>query len=132
MQQPAAFFRFTNTSLRTCTLYGYPGFELIDISGKVIGLTVRRGPSYQINDPGPQRVTLAPGGSAYFGFGWVDVNEPNGDTIGCVMAGSAMAIPPNTTQQLRAAARLSSFVCPKSGGSVTAVALPNAFNISSP
>lgn len=76
MQQPAAYFRFTSRSAQACSLYGYPGFELVDSSGQVISLRVRHGLSYQILDPGPQLVTLPPGATAYFGFGWADVNRP--------------------------------------------------------
>jgi hypothetical protein len=43
MQQPAAYFRFTNRSAQACSLYGYPGFELVDSSGQVISLRARHG-----------------------------------------------------------------------------------------
>ncbi len=132
MQQPAAYFRFTNTSARTCSLYGYPGFELVDSSGQVISLHVRHGSSYQIIDPGPQLATLPPGATAYFGFGWVDVNQPTGTTAGCVTAAAARAIPPGTDQQLDAVSHLSSLVCPDMGGELTAVAPGPAFTPSTP
>jgi hypothetical protein len=132
MEQPAAFFRFTNRSARACTLDGYPGLQLLDASGRVINLTIGRGPSYQINDPGARVVTLTPDSSAYFGFGWSSVNQPNGNTVGCVMVTSAQATPPNATEQLSTTALLSPPVCSHAGGSVTAVALANAFDISSP
>jgi hypothetical protein len=107
MQQPGAFFSFTNTSNESCTLDGYPGFKLLDRSGKVIDMVVRRASSYQILDPGPRPVVLVPGGRAYFGFGWVDVNQPSGTAAGCVYVASA---PPSHR------AALSSSVLPRRSG----------------
>ena len=132
MQQPAAYFRFTSRSAQACSLYGYPGFELVDSSGQVISLRVRHGLSYQILDPGPQLVTLPPGATAYFGFGWADVNQPAGTSAGCVTAVAARAMPPGTYQQLGAVSHLSSLVCAKMGGELTAVAPGPAFTPSTP
>ena len=135
MQQPGAYFSFTNTSTTTCSLYGYPGFELVSTSGQLIPLTATRGSSYQIIDPDSQLVTLNPDMVAYFGFGWVDVNQPTGTTSGCETAAGALAIPPGTTQQLSTVAHLSSLVCPSNGvfrGQITAVAPGPAFTPSSP
>ncbi|MEU3897352.1 DUF4232 domain-containing protein [Streptomyces sp. NPDC045251] len=52
----------TNTSERTCTLYGYPGAAFVDASGKQLGPDPERAPA------SPQTVTLAPGKSAWAGL----------------------------------------------------------------
>lgn len=52
----------TNTSERTCTLYGYPGAAFVDASGEQLGPDPVRAPA------SPQTVTLAPGKSAWAGL----------------------------------------------------------------
>ncbi|MFI8946274.1 DUF4232 domain-containing protein [Streptomyces sp. NPDC053750] len=52
----------TNTSDRTCTLYGYPGAAFVDASGRQLGPDPDRAPA------SPQTVTLTPGGSAWAGL----------------------------------------------------------------
>ncbi|MEU9592802.1 DUF4232 domain-containing protein [Streptomyces sp. NPDC048193] len=52
----------TNTSERTCTLYGYPGAAFEDASGRQLGPDPERAPA------SPRTVTLAPGGSAWAGL----------------------------------------------------------------
>jgi hypothetical protein len=49
----------TNTSSRTCTLYGYPGAAFTDASGRQLGPDPARDPA------SPRTVTLAPGKSAW-------------------------------------------------------------------
>ena len=125
-QQPGAFFRLTNTSGAPCTLDGYPTLQPVAPSGPVIGAAVRNGPSYQIGDPGPNPVVLTPGGSAYFGYGWSDVTQPEGSPIGCVNTVQVTSIPPGSETPLPATVQLPS-VCPGGYPSVTAVALQPAF-----
>jgi Protein of unknown function (DUF4232) len=125
-QQPGAFFRLTDTSGAPCTLDGYPTLQPITPSGQVVGAAVRNGPSYQIGDPGPSPVVLAPGGSAYFGYGWSDVTHPEGSPIGCVNAVPVTSVPPRSETPLEATAQLPS-VCPAGYPSVTAVAAQSAF-----
>ncbi|MET9256268.1 DUF4232 domain-containing protein [Streptomyces sp. NPDC003717] len=52
----------TNTSKRTCTLYGYPGAAFTDKSGKQLGPDPKRAPG------SPNVVTLAPGKGAWSGL----------------------------------------------------------------
>ncbi len=54
----------TNTSARTCTVYGYPGAAFIDASGEQLGPDPVRAPG------SPARVTLAPGDSAWAGLSY--------------------------------------------------------------
>ena len=58
----------TNTSARTCLLYGYPGMAALS-GTQVIAAQTGRGSSYIYQDPGPSLVVLAPGGKASFGLG---------------------------------------------------------------
>ncbi len=54
-------YAFTNISNKTCTLYGYPGAELLDARNRPIGVKIER------DTTKPRKtVTLAPGGKAYF------------------------------------------------------------------
>ncbi|MFJ7768449.1 DUF4232 domain-containing protein [Streptomyces sp. NPDC097107] len=52
----------TNTSDRTCALYGYPGAAFVDASGKQLGPDPERAPS------SPRTVTLTAGKSAWAGL----------------------------------------------------------------
>jgi hypothetical protein len=52
----------TNTSGRTCTVYGYPGGAFVDPSGRQLGPDPKRNPG------SPTKVTLKPGGSAWSGL----------------------------------------------------------------
>jgi hypothetical protein len=122
--QPAAFFRYTNVSSSTCTLYGYPTLQTYTSSGKLIGTSAIHNGSYQIFNPGPHLVTLVPGGSAYFGYGFTDVT-PSGTTAECVDTSTAKSVPPGDTTPLTTSAELPS-VCPGLR-SVTAVATTQAF-----
>ncbi|MGV9455540.1 DUF4232 domain-containing protein [Streptomyces sp. NPDC003635] len=54
----------TNTSARTCTVYGYPGAAFVDASGGQLGPDPERAPDT------PARVTLAPGDSAWAGLSY--------------------------------------------------------------
>jgi hypothetical protein len=126
MQQPGAFFRFTNTSAASCMLDGYPTLQPLTASGQLIGDAVRNGGTYQIGDPGPQLVVLAPGSSAYFGYGWSDVTQPEGSTAGCSNTTEVTSLPPGSQSALGAPAQLPS-VCPGGYPSVTAVAVESAF-----
>ncbi|MGW5624046.1 DUF4232 domain-containing protein [Streptomyces olivaceus] len=52
----------TNTSKRTCTVYGYPGAAFVDASGKQLGPDPERAPG------SPEALTLTPGASAWAGL----------------------------------------------------------------
>ncbi|WP_345648629.1 DUF4232 domain-containing protein [Streptomyces tremellae] len=62
----------TNTSGRTCTVYGFPGFAFVDGSGKQVSSDPRREGGSQ-----KQAVSLAPGSSA-----WATLRFPNPDMVG--------------------------------------------------
>jgi hypothetical protein len=52
----------TNTSSRTCTLYGYPGAAFVDASGRQLGPDPKR------SSGTPETVTLTPGKSGWAGL----------------------------------------------------------------
>ncbi|MBG0850702.1 DUF4232 domain-containing protein [Streptomyces spinoverrucosus] len=82
----------TNTSSRTCTLYGYPGAAFVDASGRQLGPDpVREGDS-------PARVTLAPGDSAWSGLSYTspELTGARTDT-----PASLLVTPPDERDQLR-------------------------------
>jgi hypothetical protein len=56
----------TNTSGRTCTVYGYPGAAFVDASGRQLG------PDPQRSSGTPRTVPLAPGKSAWAGLSFAN------------------------------------------------------------
>ncbi len=133
--QAGAFFRLANISGTACSIFGYPGFQALGMSGSVETIGVSYGASYQINDPGPHNVPLSPGQSAYFGVGWGDYDAVRDTTHGCINTTRVVSDPPNTNSALSTSATLTS-ICPEGGGSpkvtLTAVAPKGAFDIASP
>ncbi len=95
------FFRYTNTSSVTCTLYGYPGIEFYTANGQPIIAKTRRGGAYPASyDPGPHLVTLTPGTNVYFYVGWGITSGPTGTNQGCPVPASVKSYPPNSYTQL--------------------------------
>ncbi|WP_405735913.1 DUF4232 domain-containing protein [Streptomyces sp. NBC_01537] len=82
----------TNTSQRTCTLYGYPGAAFIDSSGRQVGPDPKR------SSAGPTTVTLAPDGSA-----WAGLTFSNPEISGAKTAtpASLLITPPDELSQLK-------------------------------
>jgi hypothetical protein len=132
MQQPGAYFELTNVSSTMCTLDGYPRVQLRDAAGVPVSSHQLDGSSYQIVDPGPQRVTVVPNATVYFGIGWADVNQATGgNEQGCLSIGSLSVVVAGATRALDAPARLGELYCPP-GTSVSAIAPKGAFSPSSP
>lgn len=131
MQQPAAYFGLTNTAAAPCKVLGYPSVAFFDGAGHRISAEERRGTTYQINDPGPAEVTLAPGVAGWFGVGWIAVNM-NGDRDGCVDPAAVGVVPPGGGRQMRIPVRVRAAICPRSGLIVTAVALRASFPLADP
>lgn len=55
----------TNTSSRTCTVYGYPGAAFVDAGGRQVGPDPRRARGFT-----PTSVRLAPGATAWAGLSY--------------------------------------------------------------
>jgi hypothetical protein len=64
--------QLSNTSTTTCTLFGYPGLQLLSASGKKLPTEVHRGQSYLVRAETPKTVTLKPGQVASFVVGFQD------------------------------------------------------------
>ncbi len=55
----------TNTSTRSCSLFGYPSLRLLDAEGHELPFTYRQSGDQVVTSRPPARVTLDPGGVAY-------------------------------------------------------------------
>jgi Domain of unknown function (DUF4232) len=86
-------FRFTNRLSVPCTVFGYPGAQLLDGDGNALPTTVVRGNGYLFPDPGPMRVVVPSGGSTDFRLEWSDV--PTGAETTCPTASAIRVTPPD-------------------------------------
>jgi hypothetical protein len=84
-------YRIHNLSGRSCSLYGYPGVQLLDRHFVTMPTTVTRGGSFLGSIP-KQRVTLPAGGNAYFTLVYSDVPTGSGP---CPTARNLMIFAPN-------------------------------------
>jgi hypothetical protein len=82
----------TNTSGRTCTLYGYPGTAFVDESGKQLG------PDPQRSSGDLQTVTLAPGRSAWAGLSFAN---PEVSGAGTATPAALLVTPPDEEDPLK-------------------------------
>ncbi|HEV7214121.1 MAG TPA: DUF4232 domain-containing protein [Chloroflexota bacterium] len=86
-------FRLRSLLAQRCTLYGFPGVQLLDAAGGPLPtyLTWSRS-GYLIGTVPEQTITLDPGGSAYFVLEFTDVAGPD---RACLAAPSLLVTPPN-------------------------------------
>ncbi|MEV4299480.1 DUF4232 domain-containing protein [Microbispora rosea] len=96
-QDPGAGNRYaplvlTNTSGKTCWVYGFVGLVLIDGRGDVLRTRTRR------ESVTPHRVTLRPGASAHARLHWTVV--PSGHETRCPASARLMIIPPDEVAHL--------------------------------
>lgn len=96
-QDPAAGNRYaplvlTNTSAKTCWVYGFVGLVLIDGRGDVLRTRTRR------ENVTARRVTLRPGASAHARLHWTVV--PSGHETRCPASARLMIIPPDEVAHL--------------------------------
>jgi len=132
MRQPAAYFGLENASSSPCKLQGYPGVTFFDAAGHPIHLTRElQGGPYQIPDPGPAEVSLAPGATGWFGVGWI-VENRDGGHVGCIAPGAISVVPPGGSTRMRIPVRLRAWVCPDGGAIVTAIGHRTSFRLSDP
>jgi hypothetical protein len=86
----------TNQSGATCTLFGYPGMQLLDVAGHFLPTNVIRGGGPLFDNAqanlGPSTVVLAPQRKAAFSFSYSDV--PVGNETSCPTSTSALVTPP--------------------------------------
>lgn len=86
-------YALTNVSGRTCTLYGYPGVELLSKYNKPVGVTVERDASKP-----KTTVTLRPSAKAYFVLRYG--NKANYDGQCAPDSAKIEVTPPNTYNHL--------------------------------
>jgi hypothetical protein len=87
-------FSLTNTSPTLCTMFGYPGMQLLSTSGASEPTTVVRGGGLSFENVAPASVSLANGQTAYFNVGYSDVVTGN---TACTVAKQVEITPPNDT-----------------------------------
>lgn len=132
MRQPAAYFGLLNRSSSPCKVQGYPTVTFFHGAGQRINPARQlRGGPYQINDPGPAEVSLAPGASAWFGVGWIAEN-PDGGHDGCVDPSAISVVPPGASRQMRIPIQLKAWVCPSGSVIVTAIGQRTSFRLGDP
>ncbi|MEV0977098.1 DUF4232 domain-containing protein [Streptomyces sp. NPDC049915] len=83
----------TNTSARTCTVYGYPGAAFVDASGRQLGPDPRRE-----DGPAQTKVTLAPGRSAWAGLTF---SNPEVSEARTATPAALLVTPPDERKPLR-------------------------------
>ena len=102
MNQGRVEIELTNVGQQPCQMYGWPGVQMTDAQGRALptknspttGLYVEQGP-----EP-PVLVTLAAGGSAYFGIGPLSAAvSPDANT--CEHPSQLLITPPDETTSLR-------------------------------
>ena len=84
---------FRNSGPTACTLYGYPGAQLLSSSGAALPTTVARGGTALFSARPPALVTLPVNGTATFDLGYSDV--PSGGASSCPIASRLEVTPPN-------------------------------------
>ncbi|MHB1517172.1 MAG: DUF4232 domain-containing protein [Acidimicrobiales bacterium] len=90
----------TNVSAGDCTMYGYPGLQMISTTGARLATTVTRASDYTFAAVTPGVVGLVPGASASFDVGWGDVNIGNPPQPCQPVAQLAVILPNDTSPML--------------------------------
>lgn len=85
-------YRIHNLSNRACTLFGYPGIQLLDRHFLSLPTMTHRGPGGLVGAISMRRVPVAAHGAAYFVLGYSDVPVGNRP---CVTAYYLMIFAPN-------------------------------------
>ena len=92
-------FDLRNASTSSCVLLGFPGAQMLDVSGTPLTIqTTLRGGGYAFTNLSPTKVTLEPGSTAYFNVGYSDV--PTGSESTCPSSSRLAVTPPNDFSQL--------------------------------
>jgi hypothetical protein len=86
--------QFTNSSNTTCSLYGFPGAQMLDAQHTPMTThALWQTSAYMYSNQMKQQVQLAPGASAYFAVTWSDVTVGSGDA--CPTSSYLSVTPPN-------------------------------------
>lgn len=90
-------YEFTNESATPCTLYGYPGFQLVGSNGQNLATTVTRTPASQ------STVTLVSGGHAWFTMQYP--SQTGYGNLSCPTSSKLEVTPPNAYRYLTVTGR---------------------------
>lgn len=86
--------KFTNASKTTCTLYGFPGAQMLDAQHNPLPTkALWQTSAYMYSNQQKQLVKLAPGAAAYFAVTWSDVTV--GSETSCPTSAYLSVTPPN-------------------------------------
>ncbi|HEY7975951.1 MAG TPA: DUF4232 domain-containing protein [Ktedonobacterales bacterium] len=86
--------QFTNQSSATCSLYGFPGAQMLDAQHNPMPThALWQTSAYMYTNQMKQLVQLAPGASAYFAVTWSDVTV--GSATSCPASAYLSVTPPN-------------------------------------
>jgi len=88
----AVIYRLHNMWNQPCTLFGYPGVQLLDRHFLSLPTHVHRSPGNLVGAIPPRLIRLGPFGNAYFALGYSDVQVNNQP---CPEARYLMIFPPN-------------------------------------
>jgi hypothetical protein len=88
----AIIYRIHNLTAATCTLYGYPGVQLLDRHFLSLPTHEHRSPGNLVGAIPKRLVSVGPHGNAYFALGYSDVQI---DSQPCVTAFYLMIFAPN-------------------------------------
>lgn len=91
-------YALENTSSTACTVFGYPGMQMVDSAGNPMPTTVVRGNAFTFPDIQPRAVALEPGGQASFAVDYSDV--PVGNQTSCPVSAALEITPPNAFDRL--------------------------------
>ncbi|MGD1050592.1 MAG: DUF4232 domain-containing protein [Solirubrobacteraceae bacterium] len=98
---------FENASARSCTLYGYPGLQMLAADGRPIRTQVRRGVAYTVPRVAEQLVSLAPGHEASFDLGYDDGTGYGNES--CPTSARVEVTPPNAYTPITVVWRMQPF-----------------------
>ena len=101
MGQRYAALGLTNKTARSCTIYGYPGLQLVDAYGRA-----RQTRTHWDQSTGPIRLVVRPGQTVWALLHWTVVQADDEAANDCAPDPAALrVIPPDETTQLNMAFR---------------------------
>ena len=104
--------RFVNISARACTLYGYPGLQMLDGRNRALATRVHRGVAYTVPTTAERVVILRPRASAAFDAGWDDATGYG--LKKCPTSTRVLVTPPNAYRSISVSWRIQ----PYGGGTI--------------
>jgi hypothetical protein len=91
--------RFKNVSAHTCSLYGYPGLDALDVHGHVLAHAQRTMRGFAGGAHTERVISIAPGHYGSATVEWMNFNPTTGGS--CTFSKSVATTPANTTHTVR-------------------------------